>query len=53
MTCPNCNSESIHVMHTDDMGNYVKRRRECYECGYRFNTIEMAKPGRKKDKDNG
>lgn len=50
MKCPNCNSEMIHVLHTDDMGVYTKRRRECFECGYRFNTIEMAKlPERKND----
>ncbi|MEO8747137.1 MAG: transcriptional regulator NrdR [Rhodanobacter sp.] len=44
MHCPFCQHEDTRVIDsrlTDDGGS-VRRRRECPQCGERFNTFEMA-----------
>jgi transcriptional regulator NrdR family protein len=39
MDCPLCHADSL-VIRTD--GN--RRRRECVNCRYRWNTVELAEP---------
>lgn len=42
MTCPKCNGKTKVIESiTDD--DSITRRRECVECGYRFNTVEIDK----------
>ena len=50
MVCPNCRSVNIHVL-KPYKGETVKRRRECFDCGYRFNTIERYIPDDKENSD--
>lgn len=40
MTCPKCGSDNLGVIRTNDEVDQIIRRRECRECGYRFNTVE-------------
>jgi transcriptional regulator NrdR family protein len=39
MNCPLCHADTL-VIRTD--GN--RRRRECVNCRYRWNTVELAEP---------
>jgi len=41
MNCRLCGKGS-HVVDSTKDSNGVKRRRECYDCGYRWNTIEVV-----------
>ena len=41
MNCRQCGKGSNVVDSTKD-ANGVKRRRECYDCGYRWNTVEVV-----------
>jgi transcriptional repressor NrdR len=42
MKCPECNYLEDKVIETRESreGNYIRRRRECLECGKRFTTYE-------------
>jgi hypothetical protein len=40
--CPACGGRRSHVLHTQDDGRRVTRRRHCDGCGYRFTTDEVA-----------
>lgn len=40
MKCPNCRVDDNHVLSSYMKGKEPKRRRECYYCGFRFNTVE-------------
>ncbi len=42
MKCPECNFLEDKVIETRESkeGNYIRRRRECLECGKRFTTYE-------------
>lgn len=40
MNCPTCGS-ATHVIDSRKATRWVRRRRECKECGERFTTIEM------------
>ncbi|VWL85253.1 transcriptional regulator NrdR [Oceanivirga miroungae] len=42
MRCIVCKSEDTGVIDSRVIGNQVKRRRECKNCGKRFTTIEIA-----------
>lgn len=42
MTCPVCGG-STQVVDSRSSEDSVQRRRECKECGHRFNTIEIDK----------
>lgn len=44
MHCPFCQSEETKVVDSrlTDGGKSVRRRRECIQCGVRFNTMESA-----------
>ena len=46
MKCPNCNSDNIRVVRKLKRDVIVRRRRECFDCGYRFNTVERYVPER-------
>ena len=46
MKCPKCGSNQDHVVDTRPCGeDSVKRRRECYTCRHRWNTIEVEITG--------
>lgn len=47
MKCPNCGAVGrTRVLDTGpDTTGDIRRRRECAECGYRFNTLERAMVG--------
>jgi transcriptional repressor NrdR len=38
--CPNCDSTFSRVINTELAKEAIKRRRECLECGVRWNTYE-------------
>lgn len=40
MTCPKCNAKA-RVIETRCEDDYVRRRRVCSECNYRFFTVEI------------
>lgn len=42
MKCPKCNSAKSKVNDSRDHCDNIKRRRECLQCGFRFNTIETV-----------
>lgn len=41
MICPKCKSIKQNIVDSRREGNCVKRRRECFSCGYRFSTTEI------------
>ena len=60
MLCPFCSHEDTKVIDKRDFGGITKRRRECLDCGKRFNTQEgvesvavrvIKKDGRREDFD--
>ena len=42
MRCPNCNYRKMHVVKSFDLSKAVKRKRECYKCGTKIDTIELC-----------
>jgi len=42
MICPVCGEKTMVIYSGGDV-DCVNRRRQCVECGYRFNTIEIDK----------
>ncbi|MCD6464416.1 transcriptional repressor NrdR [Candidatus Woesearchaeota archaeon] len=40
MKCPFCNYPESRVIETREIGNAIRRRRECLKCGKRFTTYE-------------
>ncbi len=41
MKCPYCGSENLKTLETrDSIGNTIRRRKECSDCGKRFTTYE-------------
>ena len=55
MTCPVCGSKTF-VINSRPKNDTVYRRRECEDCGYRFNTYEYeeeltTKGVKKRDKN--
>ncbi|MFP4066229.1 MAG: hypothetical protein ACLFS5_01890 [Spirochaetaceae bacterium] len=42
MQCPQCGSDKTRVKYTDSWGSFVRRRRVCASCGYRFWTVEVV-----------
>lgn len=42
MNCPKCNSYNQTVVDSRSDEMTVKRRRKCFDCGYRFSTLEIA-----------
>lgn len=41
MNCPNCNSNHLIVADSRNKEFGIQRRRECLDCGVRFNTVEI------------
>ena len=46
LKCPKCNSGDTVVVDPRDHGDYIRRRRECFICGFRQTTFERAEPKR-------
>ena len=44
MHCPYCQQGDSHVIDSRQVGNTVRRRRECVRCGQRFTTYERVAP---------
>lgn len=42
MICPYCGHRESRVVDTRDLGNMIRRRRECRRCGKRFTTHEQV-----------
>ena len=41
--CPKCTSHNSHVTDTrESTDNFKVRRRECYHCGFKWNTEEIV-----------
>lgn len=41
MRCPKCSSYQVRTVDSRPYDEQVRRRRECHDCGVRFNTIEI------------
>ena len=44
MDCPQCAYHDSKVVDSRDVGDGIRRRRECLQCGFRFTTIERVQP---------
>ncbi len=42
MKCPYCGSSQSRVVDTREVGDGIRRRRECQACGQRFTTYEQV-----------
>ena len=42
MKCPYCSSSASRVVDTREVGDGIRRRRECQSCGQRFTTYERV-----------
>jgi len=40
MNCPSCKKSDTRVLDSRDESDFVRRRRECLKCNYRFTTFE-------------
>lgn len=41
MKCPSCQSTNYKVINSRQRSTYIKRRRECINCGKRWRTVEI------------
>lgn len=44
MLCPACKKSDSKVLDSRDEHSFVRRRRECLKCHYRFTTYEKVEP---------
>ncbi len=44
MLCPACKKSDSKVLDSRDEATFVRRRRECLKCHYRFTTYERLEP---------
>lgn len=44
MLCPLCKKSDTRVLDSRDEDTFVRRRRECLKCAYRFTTFEKVEP---------
>lgn len=44
MRCPYCHEGDSRVIDSREVGNSIRRRRECMRCGQRFTTYERLTP---------
>ncbi len=44
MLCPLCKKSDTRVLDSRDEDSFVRRRRECIRCTYRFTTFEKIEP---------
>lgn len=42
MKCPVCSHEDSAVLRTDQTPDAIRRRRQCSQCGHRWNTFETC-----------
>ena len=42
MNCPRCNSRNIKCVDSRPNDFTVKRRKKCFDCDYRWNTLEIT-----------
>lgn len=42
MNCPSCHSNNFKCRNSRPFNSYIRRRRECLECGERWSTIEIT-----------
>lgn len=42
MNCPKCNSRNIKCVDSRSYDSGVKRRKKCFDCDYRWNTVEVT-----------
>lgn len=41
MVCPSCSGKMMIIDSRHGMGNVITRRRECRDCGKRYNSTEI------------
>lgn len=41
MDCPKCAGKQVFIIDSRAKTDHVWRRRECRDCGYRWNTVEV------------
>lgn len=46
LKCPKCRISDTVVVDSRDHGDYIRRRRECLNCGFRQTTFERIEPKR-------
>lgn len=42
MNCPKCNSRNIKCVDSKPFDSTVRRRKKCFDCDYRWNTVEIT-----------
>jgi transcriptional repressor NrdR len=42
MRCPTCSAAALRTYDSRPVGDAVRRRRECKNCGHRFTTLERT-----------
>ena len=42
MKCPRCGSENVYVVDSRARPDWIRRRRKCADCSYRFSSIELG-----------
>lgn len=47
MNCPKCKSENVYCKDSRRKADYIKRRKCCADCGYKFSTIEITEKDHK------
>lgn len=47
MICPRCKGEKDIVTNSRDRVFFIRRRRECLCCGFRYTTLELLAKDRK------
>jgi transcriptional repressor NrdR len=47
--CIKCNYHKTKCINSRDLGNYIRRRRVCLKCGFRFTTYEVIEIEEKAD----
>jgi transcriptional regulator NrdR family protein len=41
MECPHCRSTNSRCTNSRPTDHFIRRRRECYDCGERWSTVEI------------
>jgi hypothetical protein len=44
IACPQCGSLKSKVTKVSSLGDRIRRRRECVDCGHKFSTVEVIVP---------
>ena len=51
LKCFKCNHQKTRCIDSRDHGSYVRRRRECLKCGFRYSTCEVIEEAYQKIED--